>query len=202
MTDKIPSSGEMEDDKNAEKWAENIVFLGGLAGRCVIEFTVADQILKHTMGVGLSDIMPGQGYGAFFATLVTDYALRKAYHGIKDAITGPRGRDVPEAAQAEQKGSVWLVSGFPDGEVVAMDAKEFRKFEADLAKKGASLTKVVPDDDGTITTMHYRGGKLHREDGPAILVTKNGETVSETWLKDGLKVQKSQDATLQVRCEF
>lgn len=202
MTDKIPSSGEAEDDKNAEKWAENIVFLGGLAGRCAIEFTVADQILKHTMGVGLSDIMPGQGYGVFFATLVTDYALRKAYHGIKNAISGPRGREVPEAAQAEQKGGVWLVSGFPSGEVVAMDAKEFRKFEADLAKKGANLTKVVPSDDGSITTMHYRGGKLHREDGPAIIVTKDGETVSETWLKDGLKVQKSQDAAFQVRCEF
>ncbi len=150
-----------------------------------------------------------------YAAAATSRSIHRASRAVSNLIGGPRqDRQLPNEATARLDNGIWLVSGFRADEVVAMDQRGFAKFEKELASAGKYLTKIIPTTISagmpsitladtvsatttsiipTFTTMHYRGGKLHSDYGPAVVVTdrETGEVMKETWCQDGRKVPPS-----------
>ncbi len=208
-------------------WVRDLLLMGG---RMAIGYVVADQICQHTLGSSLSAMMPNLDDRGATATVVALYAadmgIRQALHAVKEklGIFDKPKRDLPTEATARLEGGldgVWLVSGFDSGEVLTMTQAEFGKFERELAKANSELVKIVPssipsrelegtfkEDDGTIryptvTTMRYKGGKLHSEDGPAITLTeRDGTMLRSKWFLSGKQVTEHEhnEAMFQKRC--
>lgn len=168
-----------------------------MTGRMAIGYAVADQVCRHALGQGIDALMPAGGWGTCVALFVTDVGLMKAVDAVAERITGNADpKLVKNQAKAEfinggVNGGVWIVSGIEAHgmeTVTVMDPKEFHRFEARIAKRGASLTKVVPGADGAVTTMSYVSGKLHRVGAPAVVRAKDGVTVEEVWFEGGRQV--------------
>ena len=198
-------------------WVRDLLLMGG---RMTIGYVIADQICQHSLGSSLSAIMPNIDDGGATATVVAlytaDMGIRQAIHAVKEklSIFDKPKRGLPNEATARLEGGldgVWLVSGFESGEIVTMTQAEFGKFERELAKANRGLVKIVPSsissrelegtfkmDDGTIryptvTTMRYKGGKLHSDDGPAISLTeRDGTILRSKWFLSGNQVTENE----------
>lgn len=158
------------------------------AGRIAIEYCVADQLARQAIGLSLGELAPGGMGGSFVAILATDAALkymRDRVVAITEKCKILFGPELPGSATARRKDDVWIVSGFPGGRTDLMDDACFRKFEARLAQEGKCLAKVTKGADGSVTTMWYRAGKLHRDDGPAVSVSGDRQILKEIWVRDG-----------------
>jgi hypothetical protein len=213
----------MDENLNAEQdeaytWGKILRELTLSGGRMAIGYVVADQLCRYTLGSPLMSLMPQLGDGGGMATFVALYAadrgIRQGIHAVSEKLGLKRPkRDLPAEATARLNGGVWLVSGFESGEIVAMGVDEFKKFEAQLAKAGRDLIKIMPSttsilkrspatptpsDAGlmsdeiavqeapTLTTTRYRGGKFHCDDGPAVTIAKlDGYVLRAYWFLAG-----------------
>lgn len=218
------STSQQEDTTDENPFIELIFELAKVGGCMAITYAVADQVCQHTLGTTLTSMMPNLGGdgGATATTLAvmvgtmaaaaTSRSIHRASRSIGRLIGGAnQARELPNEATARLDNGIWLVSGFRADEVIAMDQKEFAKFEQKLANAGNYLTKIIPTTissgmpsmtladtvsattmrtTATLTTMHYRGGKLHSDYGPAVVITdrETGEIVKEKWCQEGREV--------------